>query len=132
LRQWARQAKVEREVAALTAIRRRVEAGDLSALDSIAVSSDGAIELHRTNERPHLPPAATPTTYTAKTRTQCKSYVRDCEDVFDRAVSSFQMEVRKIALARQYIDSQRKAIWDKYCQDMEKKQEILGYLRGKT
>ena len=114
LRTWLKNQQEQLEVAKLREIKRRVDAGDLTALDTTTIAVDRANAAMPIPSRSHLPRPEAPHVFRKKSRQDYNMWVRDCEVYHTNSPNDFISERQRVAFGIQYVAETLKTVWDQY------------------
>lgn len=116
LRAWRLIEKDRHELRKLRELKRKVQQGDLSALDE---------DLDRPQPPPReygysnmgAPRPKDPEVFSNRDRQQYNCWVRDCEGIFRGAPRTFETPVQKADFGARFLDETMRTIWETYCSD---------------
>ena len=116
LRKWEQLERTRQDVARLRELKRKVLAGDRSALEE---DNNRHSSTQRGESQSNLgaPRPKDPETFTTRDRLQYNCWVRDCEAIFRGAPSTFPSGTQKVDFAVRFLDETTRSTWDAYSQD---------------
>ena len=120
LREWRQRILEEQELARLRDIKRRVEQGDLTALQE-----DFQVTLRPTEQyiapNAGAPPPDRPTRFNNRDRAEYNRWERECEATFRGNARIFSSDTIKIDFGLRFISNPLKTTWDTYVHDNQRK-----------
>jgi len=118
LRQWFKEEQERKELQRLSALRRRYELGDPSALQEAIGTAERPIVAHQATERPTLPRPEPPHRYEKKNRADYNRWLRDNEDYHAKNPIYFQADAQKVAFGLQYTGESVRTLWETHVAQM--------------